>query len=79
MALTYERISPKQIKVCRDGAFLCWLDRTIRRQTTGFHTQRFTYWEARFCGHEVKALTLADAKGKIEAVVVWLESARGAA
>lgn len=67
MAITYERNSPKLIKVVADGAFAGWLEQGSHKPT-GLRSKRYTYWSGIIAGHDISAPTISAAKKKVEAI-----------
>jgi hypothetical protein len=64
---TFEKQSPKLVKVSMNGQFAGWLEQSSRR-STGLHSERFTFWSGRVCGTDVSATTLTAAKAKISSL-----------
>jgi hypothetical protein len=65
MKLTYEYATPKLLKVMGDGAFLGFLERSVRRAATGLNREPFLIWSGNIGGVHIHANTVRGAKAKI--------------
>ena len=62
--VSYERTTPKLIKVIMDGAFAGYLERGYHKPT-GLHAEGYTYWSGTIAGQAISSTTITTAKAKI--------------
>lgn len=63
-SLTYERTSPKLIKVLKDGVFAGFLEKDYYKPT-GLNAEGYVYWSGKIAGQQISAPTITAAKAKI--------------